>query len=385
MRKGFTLVELLAVIVILAVLALITVPLIINVVESSKKSTAESSAYGYIEGINLMYANELLLGNNFELDGTLLVDEKGLLDGHKVEVEGTIAKGGYLIYKDSKIKEGCLEINEYKVNIENDKVNKTEKGKCGEVPYVFGGKVVNKTENDTHKGIVYLDPTDLTKKCNVELASKNINEYGTPTRIKEGCMKWYIYDDEGDKYKMILDHNTTPTVFYNSVGTNEEMKEVQEALDTDTSNWDSRIKSSARLITANEIAEITGNIDWNSETAIDTNWFYFESNSHYNKCDKNSNGNPVCSPGESSYAWLFDYSYSCLEWGCNIEDSNIYVYNSSSDVAKIWGYWTSSGFISNPKQIWYVTQNGVITVNWINRPNAYGLRPVIEIDKSLLS
>ncbi len=43
MRKGFTLVELLAVIVILAIIALITVPIIMNVVESSKKGAVKES------------------------------------------------------------------------------------------------------------------------------------------------------------------------------------------------------------------------------------------------------------------------------------------------------------------------------------------------------
>ncbi len=42
-EKGFTLIELLAVIVILAILMVIAVPKILNVIENSKKSAAESS------------------------------------------------------------------------------------------------------------------------------------------------------------------------------------------------------------------------------------------------------------------------------------------------------------------------------------------------------
>ena len=45
-RKGFTLIELLAVIVILAVIALIASPLIINIIESSRKKAFENSVYG---------------------------------------------------------------------------------------------------------------------------------------------------------------------------------------------------------------------------------------------------------------------------------------------------------------------------------------------------
>ncbi len=130
MKKGFTLVELLAVIVILAIIALITVPLIINIVESSRKGAARSSAYGYMEGVNIFYSKELLKGSNFTLNGTLNVDENGYLEDNKIEVEGTMAKGGHLTYNNGKVSEGCLTINEYKVSIENDEVTNIEKGSC---------------------------------------------------------------------------------------------------------------------------------------------------------------------------------------------------------------------------------------------------------------
>ena len=50
-NKGFTLIELLAVIVILAIIALIATPMILNVVEKSRKGAAESSALGYIDAV----------------------------------------------------------------------------------------------------------------------------------------------------------------------------------------------------------------------------------------------------------------------------------------------------------------------------------------------
>ena len=46
MKKGFTLIELLAVIVILAIIALIATPLILNVIDDSKKGAFKSTAYG---------------------------------------------------------------------------------------------------------------------------------------------------------------------------------------------------------------------------------------------------------------------------------------------------------------------------------------------------
>ena len=50
-KKGFTLVELLAVIVILAIIALISTPIILGVIDKAKKGAAEQSALGYIDAV----------------------------------------------------------------------------------------------------------------------------------------------------------------------------------------------------------------------------------------------------------------------------------------------------------------------------------------------
>ena len=54
--KGFTLVELLAVIVILAIIALITTPIILNVIEKSRQNAAVDKAWGTIDAVRLAYA-----------------------------------------------------------------------------------------------------------------------------------------------------------------------------------------------------------------------------------------------------------------------------------------------------------------------------------------
>ena len=59
-KKGFTLVELLAVIVILAIIALIATPIILGVIEKSKKGATENSALGYTEAVEKQTARNLL-------------------------------------------------------------------------------------------------------------------------------------------------------------------------------------------------------------------------------------------------------------------------------------------------------------------------------------
>ena len=91
-RKGFTLIELLAVIVILSVITLITVPMITNVIEESKKKALASSVEGLVESANL-YA--------IENDGVyeFLFDEE-----HK----GSTLKGESLDYRGAIDGEGKL-------------------------------------------------------------------------------------------------------------------------------------------------------------------------------------------------------------------------------------------------------------------------------------
>ena len=61
--KGFTLVELLAVIVILAIIALITTPAILNVINDARVKGAQDKAWGTIDAVRLAYTQEQGLGD----------------------------------------------------------------------------------------------------------------------------------------------------------------------------------------------------------------------------------------------------------------------------------------------------------------------------------
>ncbi|HOP66075.1 MAG TPA: type II secretion system protein [Bacilli bacterium] len=59
-RKGFTLVELLAVIVILAVLVLLAVPSVLKMMDGAKENAFEIEAENIIDGAKLKYSDDLL-------------------------------------------------------------------------------------------------------------------------------------------------------------------------------------------------------------------------------------------------------------------------------------------------------------------------------------
>ena len=101
-EKGFTLIELLAVIVILSVITLITVPMITNVIEESKKKALASSIQGLVESANL-YAIE----NDGVYEFLFDKEHKGSTKkGESLDYRGTIDGEGKL-YLD---KEGNISI-----------------------------------------------------------------------------------------------------------------------------------------------------------------------------------------------------------------------------------------------------------------------------------
>lgn len=63
-QKGFTLVELLAVIVILAVIALIATPQVLSMIESSRQGAAESSMLSYVDVVEKSIVVKLMNASN---------------------------------------------------------------------------------------------------------------------------------------------------------------------------------------------------------------------------------------------------------------------------------------------------------------------------------
>ncbi len=203
---------------------------------------------------------------------------------------------------------------------------------------------------------IYYNPTE-GKECTLTDYENNLlkakgSTTALPTGLKTGCMKWYAYKDNDDgTLDMILAHNTTAKVAYNSSNSNSKQKEVATALASDTSKW----KVKARLITAQEIANIARSDSW----ASDGNWFYLQT--------KGQEGYSA-SNGTNSYSWLFDYTHNCESRGCSVADNATY------------GYWTSTPHTINTTNVWDVRSGGDFTSNFASN-TSFGVRPVITVSK----
>ncbi len=127
-NEGFTLVELLAVILILAFIAIIAVPIIINIIAEAKYSSTKLSVEYYLDAIEKSLLNNEVIGGKSN-DGIYTIKNNGKLisnidneiyisyDGNGLE-EGIVQIENGKVIRLSKCK-----INGYYAKIEDDQVN----------------------------------------------------------------------------------------------------------------------------------------------------------------------------------------------------------------------------------------------------------------------
>ncbi len=381
MKNGFTLIELLAVLTILAIVSLIVIPVTIKIVNDTRKNTDEISVSSYVKAVNAAIMDYNSKSENTKINDTMCT----------IQSSGNLNCDGVIIPVNTKNRHatgGTIVIRGQAVSSYVD-LNMDEKDYDKIV--VFGTMVTPKP-TDTHKGMVYIDPTGILDKCNFEIASENLNERGnTRTLVKNGCMKFYIFDDSGDTYKMILDHNTS--YIDSNYGTLEQMtSRINSQLASDTQGW----LGNPRLITADEIAHIVGAdtaLSWDSskpvafdeEEADPTTQiygFYLDgSGTTYAEWQNLANdGAPIANAtNKSRYAWLYNYTDECKIKGCEIEDSS--EYNVGNLHYSHSGYLTST-FVLDAEG--HTTAFSVANYGALVPWNYDYIRPVIELPKSVI-
>ena len=204
-EKGFTLIELLAVIVILSVVTLITIPMITNVIEESKKKALASSVEGLVESANL-YAIEKDGVYEFLFDkehkgstkkGESL-DYRGTIDGEGklyLDKEGNvsvcISNDTYYVYKNynsgiivGERKTGNCIIgfdaltNKYVAMLDNGTGNVSNVYSKDEVNNLVDAKA---TELDTK---ITNNTNEITNmKSNIEELQNNLNNYALQSEL----------------------------------------------------------------------------------------------------------------------------------------------------------------------------------------------------------
>lgn len=361
LNKGFTLVELIAVIVIISVIAIMSFASMTKTIKNSQIKEIE------VFETNLKRAAQIYIETN--LSDFSQLDNAG---GSVQITTATLISKGYLD-KNINNPSDCSLANTFVVATKQE--DKT-------IEYTVSC-VGDPVEEPTYA--VYSNGTALYFNPVTGSACAPEDAVST-TGTKTGCMKWYAFNDGGSSsstINLILDHNTTAVVAWNSTASNVSgPNEVLTQLKSDTSSWagvSTRTDSysvnngtatytidystyKARLITAAEIATITGNSSFVESTAISSSWFYLDSKTHTQT---------VNTQGASNYDWLFDYTNGCTSYGCNIADAS----NK--------GYWTSTAGVGTTYGVWLMQSYGILDLDDVNITVDGGVRPVITINKSI--
>lgn len=443
-KRGFTLIELLAVMVILAILAVITTPLVLGYIEDTKKETAIVSAKEYLKSIeqNNMTA---------KIDENYSIIESGNVEdiNEKIKIKGDIPTDGKIIIADNNtVDKAILCISGYRVDYIDGKAKVGNKCSDNGDLILFNGTYLKASDDKTYKAIIYLDPDNLTNKCDESIYNNNFDNYNmnkkfgeyitiykkSPTGLSNGCMKWYVYKIDEEKYYLLLDHNTSAGVAWNKEGVAGGMKEVAQKLKEDTEMWSSDLTLNvtydnfnykgykARLITADEVAEITGAdraINWSSDRLFvsggdinteDFTYGHFEQSEILNKYISTYFFSEVKSPSliwqdysiikdaeTNAYSWLYNY-LSQSGNGIEFYDNNKYSFDEWLDLGEwpqLRGYWTSTPMHPEPTQTianafenmaWNVGRASIeiSDVDVYRSTSGYkdiGIRPVIEVPK----
>ena len=154
-NKGFTVIELLATIIVLSVISLIIVPLILNSVQKIKKDAAVASAYSHISSIEKnLVANKLNLDDtNYENGKKYFLDKNSSFNleedensdiyiSNLVEVSGNKATDGYVIFDNGIVKSAVFVINGYEIKCDNNICKYYKEHQVIEKKYITDGNQI---------------------------------------------------------------------------------------------------------------------------------------------------------------------------------------------------------------------------------------------------
>ena len=126
MKKGFTLIELLAVIVILAIIALIATPIVLSIINDSKKTATIQSAEFYLDAtLNTIMRENIKVSGEFN-PSTCTVNQQGNISCDEsetvleVEIDGEKPSGGEITFNNGNITDATLEYPSGTVSLNTD-------------------------------------------------------------------------------------------------------------------------------------------------------------------------------------------------------------------------------------------------------------------------
>ena len=362
-EKGFTLIELLAVIVILAILMVIAVPKILNVIENSRKSAAESSIKLVKDAIKTQVTSGSIMGTNFTSDEsgcyTFNFDDQTSGNAKKLQLKNKENITGTIKYCNGKFSDDTLVFNGVEIKEENKKV------------------ICKRAEETT----LHTDGTHTFGS----IGSKGTLSSGDAFDCNVNGDK--TYDSETERFYYVTDMNdsTAVLIYYNNVENGKPNNSKLVAYDASGENWHGPRTAIEELPSTSEWRNVSLTSNVRSIIAQDgtnsTTGGSLPSNFSYSgkaarlltiqevrKATGISNI-PIWQDGElDNFNYLFE----------NTKYSNASIGN--------YGYWLENPRSGHSDTAWFVLgSNRRVDDGTVSNAGGRGVRPAIEVLKSNIS
>ena len=237
-EKGFTLIELLAVIVILAILMVVAVPKILNVIENSKKSAAESSIKLVKDAIKTQVTSGSIMGTNFTSDEsgcyTFNFDDQTSGNTKELQLKNKENITGAIKYCNGKFSDDTLVFNGVEIKEENKKVV------CKRATILHTEICTWEYSGHYCSGSGY---TENGSKGTTTITYGN--ETTTPNKLKSGdAFDCDVngdgkYDSKTERFYYVtdMDDSTAVLIYYNNVRKGKPSTTAVCAYDDSNENW----------------------------------------------------------------------------------------------------------------------------------------------------
>ena len=399
-KNGFTLIELLAVIVILAIIALIATPIVINIINDSKKESINRSIELYIDHVQKMVAKEQMKDPTFnpsECDineGNLICDGKPI----QIEMKGQTPKTGKIKFSKGMVIEGVnLELDNLYYQVKDDNISKGTKEK--EVSYsdyitlkedtgATGLSIGDKYEYEVKPGTTHTFYVLSIEGDKVNLImNSNICNDGTPADKDHQCTyAWHwqteAYDEDDNNYGPDI----AMTNLYQATKSWTNVPDMIMAYEDENNNGTEFGYTSITTNGTTKVTTITGKQNKTSTSQI------FGNLAEPLKA-RLPRQNEVFKEEQDSNYCNYDNA-SCPTWLVeNLDLNSVFSlcstcqtkYANTQKTANIIGYWLLSSNPGYTLDARYVGCYGGVYFNNTSGAWLYGLRAVITVSKSDLS
>ena len=376
-EKGFTLIELLAVIVILAILMVIAVPKILNVINNSRKSAAESSIKLLKDAIKTQVTSKDITNSNFEQDAsgcyTFNFDDQKSGNANELNLKNKDKFTGSIKYCNGVFSDDTLKFDGN--SIVSNNVNK--KVICKRATTLH-------TEECTH----FCSDVGYTVSGSKGTTTITYGNLGTKGTLASGdafdcdVNGDETYDPVAERFYYVTDMNDTTAVliYYNNVSKGKPSNSTTYAYDASGQNWHGPKTAIEELPSASE---------WKNVSLISS----VRAITNENGTNTTTGGTLPSNFSYSGYAARLLTAQE-INKACNITvrssttgelDTCNYLMENTiySSSVLTYGYWIENARSNYSEFVWRVSGNRrYVCGDTVTNAVDYGVRPAIEVSKS---